>query len=203
MVVLSFATGKIGDPWMQWHLRSGYAVLALLAFRVAWGFAGSRSARFAHFLRGPRAMFVHAREAWAGRYRVSAGHNPLGGWMVVVLLAVVLAQAATGLFADDEIATQGPLAAKVSNALVRRMSTFHSYNEWVVLSAAALHVAAIAFYRWKLGARLVGPMVHGWMEVPPGEQWPQPATQPTWLALVLLAMAAGSVYMLVVIYPSM
>ena len=81
------------------------------------------------------------------------------------------------------------------------MSTFHSYNEWLVLGAAALHVAAIAFYRWRLGARLVGPMVHGWIEVPPGEHWPPPAMQPSWLALVLLAIAAASVYVLVVIYP--
>ncbi len=201
-VAFSFATGKIGDPWMHWHLRSGYAVLALLAFRVAWGFAGSASARFAHFLRGPRAMLAHARALRAGRYQASAGHNPLGGWMVVVLLGAVLAQAATGLFADDEIATQGPLAAKVSNAVVSRMSTFHSYNAWLVLCAVAVHVAAIAFYRWQLGARLVGPMVHGWIEVPPGERWSQPVLRPSWLALVIFGAAVAAVYLLVVVYPS-
>lgn len=202
MVVFSFATGKIGGAWMQWHLKSGYAVLALLAFRIAWGFAGSPSARFAHFLRGPRAVLNHARWARAGSYHPVAGHNPLGGWMVVALLAFVLAQALTGLFADDEIATQGPLAVKVSDAMVSRMSTWHSYNEWLVAGAAALHVAAIAAYRWKLGARLVGPMVSGWIVVPPGEQWPQPALRPSWLAVVLFAIAAALVYVLVVIYPA-
>ena len=107
LVIFSFTTGKIGGAWMAWHLKSGYAILALLAFRIAWGFAGSRTARFAHFLRGPRAMLEYARETFSGRRPSTEGHNPMGGWMVILMLAALALQAATGLFADDEIATQG------------------------------------------------------------------------------------------------
>ena len=68
LVVFSFTTGKVGGGWMEWHLKSGYAILALLVFRLAWGFAGSPSARFARFLRGPRAALDYARE-FAGAIR--------------------------------------------------------------------------------------------------------------------------------------
>jgi cytochrome b len=121
--------------------------------------------------------------------------------MVLLMLAILLAQAASGLFADDEIATQGPLAAKVSNALVSLMSAVHSYNQWIIAGAVALHVIAIATYRWALRMDLVGPMWHGW-KVAPVEMHP-PAPEPARLALAaaLLAVAAGFVYWLVVLYP--
>ena len=57
--------------------------------------------------------------------------------MVVLMLAALAFQAATGLFSDDEIATQGPLAAKVSDAVVSRMSGLHAVNEWVLVALAA------------------------------------------------------------------
>jgi len=199
LVVFSFATGTIGGEWMSWHLKSGYAILALLFFRIAWGFAGSESARFAAFLRGPRAALAYARETFAGRHPIVAGHNPLGGWMVVAMLAVVAFQVTTGLFSDDEIATQGPLAVKVSNDTVSRMSALHHWGRWAVVALVVLHVAAIAVYRWKWNARLVGPMLHGRMKAPPGVR--APFLAPAWRAAVLGAIAAGLAYALVVIVP--
>lgn len=200
LAIFSFTTGRIGGDWMAWHLRSGYAILALLLFRIAWGFAGSETARFAHFVRGARAAAAYARDALAGRHGAAVGHNPLGGWMVVAMLAALAFQASTGLFADDEIATQGPLAAKVSNALVSRMSTLHAVNQWIVAGLAALHVAAIAFYRWAWGVRLVAPMITGAMPAPPGTAR-EPRQRPGWLALVLAGASAAAVYVLVEIYP--
>jgi cytochrome b len=190
LVVFSFVTGKIGGAWMEWHMRSGYAILALLLFRIAWGFAGSPSARFARFLRGPRAALAHGREVFAGSRSYPAGHNPLGGWMVVAMLAILLLQAATGLFSNDESSHEGPLARMVSNALVDRMSVFHSYNEWLIVGAVCLHVAAVAFYQWRLKIDLVGPMVFG-----------RVAPRTTLFGLALMLAAAMAVYALVVIYP--
>lgn len=199
LVVFSFTTGKVGGDWMAWHLKSGYAILALVLFRLAWGFAGSESARFASFLRGPRTALLYARETLAGRHPVLPGHNPLGGWMVVVLLAALAFQVTTGLFSDDEIATQGPLAVKVSNDTVSRMSGLHHWGQWVMVALVALHVVAIALYRWRWNARLVGPMVHGWFEGNAGTR--APAFVPAWRALVLIALAAALVYGLVAIVP--
>ena len=129
LVVFSYTTGKIGGDLMGWHLRSGYAILALLVFRLAWGIVGSQTSRFNHFVRGPRAAIAYARAIMARSPPLLVGHNPLGGWMVLFMLALLLFQAATGLFADDEIATQGPLAVKVSSAAVSRMSKLHDYNQ--------------------------------------------------------------------------
>ena len=82
-VLFSYATGKIGGYWLEWHMRSGYAILALLAFRIAWGIVGSETARFASFLRGPRATLDYARHLFAHKGPMAAGHTPTGGWMIV------------------------------------------------------------------------------------------------------------------------
>src|SRR5213075_1098093 len=111
------------------------------------------------FLRGPKAAMQYVAGLRAGRRPLLSGHNPLGGWMVLFLLAILAAQVATGLFADDDIATQGPLAVKVSEALVARMTALHGLNSWVIVGAVAFHVATVLFYQWKLGIDLISPMV--------------------------------------------
>jgi len=199
LVLFSFATGKIGGSWLEWHMKSGYTVLALVLARIVWGVAGSETSRFTSFVRGPRALVRYAGDIAAGRRRGSVGHNPMGGWMVVFMLAVLLAQASSGLFADDEIATQGPLAVKVSNALVARMSAFHYYNGWTVIAAVLLHVIAIATYWMAWRENLVAPMWSGWREADAASA--QPRLRATWIAAVILAMSAGLVYWLVAIYP--
>ncbi len=201
LVIFSFATGKIGGGWMDWHLKSGYAILALLLFRLGWGILGSQTARFTHFVRGPRAAIAFARATFGGNHPLTLGHNPMGGWMVVFMLALLVAQASSGLFADDEIATQGPLAVKVSNALVAKMTSFHYYNGWTIVAAVALHVIAVATYQWALKVDVLRPMVSGWKVVPPGLRPPEPERAAVWLAAAFLAIAAALVYALVVIYP--
>jgi cytochrome b len=114
-----------------------------------------------------------------------------GGWMVILLLALLLLQAVTGLFSNDEVATEGPLAVKVSNAIVDRMSVIHEYNQWVIVIATALHVAAVGAYQWGLKVDLIHPMIFG----------PAPRPASLALALALLSASAAAVYALVVIYP--
>lgn len=200
LVVFSFTTGKLGGDWMVWHIRSGYCILTLLVFRLAWGLVGSSSARFAGFVRGPRAAVEYARALAARRVPRQAGHNPLGGWMVLVMLAVLLVQAGSGLFADDEISTQGPLSIKASSALVARMNWVHEFNQWVIVAAVALHVIAIAIYHRVLKVDLVGPMVHGRADLDAAE--PAPSLGSSVAAAILLAVAAAAVYWLVAIYPA-
>jgi cytochrome b len=199
LVVFSFITGKVAGSWLEWHMRSGYAILALVAFRIAWGFVGSETARFSHFVRGPRAALDYVKATLAKRHPRVIGHNPLGGWMVLFMLLVVAVQAVSGLFMDDEIATQGPLAVKVSNAFVAKMSSLHRYNTWTIAGMVALHLAAIATYFWALRTNLVGPMVYGTMAADPGT--PAPRVASNVLAVVILAVAGTVVYWLVYIFP--
>jgi cytochrome b len=200
LVVFSFITGKVGGGWLEWHMRSGYTIIALLAFRICWGFVGSDTARFSHFVRGPRAAFDYVTATVAKRQPKVIGHNALGAWMVLLMLIILALQTFSGLFADDEIATQGPLAAKVSNAFVSRMTSLHYYNGWVVVALVALHLVAIATYYWVLRINLVAPMINGSVAVDDPERAPRLASPV--LASVILAIAAAGVYWLIKIYPT-
>lgn len=201
LAVFSFTTGTIGGDWMAWHLKSGYAVLSLLLFRLLWGIIGSTTSRFVHFVRGPRSALAYGRNLLATRTSTAFGHNPLGGWMIVLMLAAFVLQAVSGLFSDDEISTQGPLAAKVSNAMVSRMSALHSFNEWLLVALVVLHLVAIATYTFAFRSSLVGAMVHGMTAHPPEVRAQDFRAAPTWRAVVLLALCAAFVYWLVVVFP--
>jgi cytochrome b len=190
LVVFSFVTGKLGGPWMDWHMRSGCCILALLLFRLAWGFAGPPPARFAHFLKGPASAREYVRGLRSGMRENAAGHNPLGGWMVAAMLAALLAQAGTGLFSNDEASHQGPLADLVGNATVDRLSVWHSWNQWLVVALVCIHVLAIAVYQWMLRIDLVRAMWRGGMRAREGA-----------IAAALLAAASIGVYWLVTIFP--
>lgn len=172
LLVFSVATALIGGNLMIWHLRSGYAILGLLAFRLVWGFAGSPTARFSSFVRGPRAVAAYVRAIVARRPAFHLGHNPLGGWMVLLMLSAVLFQAATGLFANDDIATEGPLYGYVSKALSDRLTRLHKLNANLLYGLAALHVAAILFYGIVRRENLVLPMITGRKPKPTAETHP-------------------------------
>jgi cytochrome b len=138
----SWITHYAGPAWFAWHRRCGYAVLVIVLFRIAWGFVGSAPARFAQFVRGPRAIAAWLR----ARSPPQPGHNPLGALSVVAMLALLLVQAMTGLFANDEIASAGPFYGWVSHELSNRLSRLHRANENWLLGLIVLHLAAVAWY---------------------------------------------------------
>ncbi len=164
LIVLLFAfswwSGENHD--MDRHRWSGYAVLALLAFRLYWGFAGTRTARFAAFLRGPGAVLAYARGLGRKPYVAGPGHNPIGGWSVMLMLTALLVQVAAGLFAVDVDGLEsGPLSDYVSFETGRAAAKFHHLVFNIALALVVVHVAAIAFYRLWLKADLITPMITG------------------------------------------
>jgi cytochrome b len=193
----SWATHELGVQWFAWHVRFGYATLVLVAFRIAWGFVGPRHARFAGFLRGPRAVLGYLRALRRGEATPSVGHNPLGALSVVAMLALLLVQAVTGLFANDEIFNTGPLYGYVQDAQSDRLSGLHGRNFDRLLVLVGLHVAAVAWYRWRLRVDLVRPMWTGRKPrgtVPDGQEI---TGQRLWLAAVLVALAAAALWRVV------
>ena len=156
LVVAAFITAKTGGGAMVWHGRCGLAILGLLIFRLVWGFNGATYARFSQFLPTPAKL----RDYFAGRWR-NLGHNPLGALSVFALLAVLAAQATSGLFANDDIAYTGYLGKLVSYDLSSRLTSFHHLLENVLLLFVALHVAAIVFYVRIKKHNLVIPMITG------------------------------------------
>ena len=172
LVVFSFTTGKLGGDSLTWHFRSGYAIAALLLFRLMWGFAGSRYARFASFLPSPSRIWRTVRSGGSDVSPVTAGHSTIGTLSVYALLIVLAVQISTGVFTNDGSFTEGPWVKFISGALSDRLSTIHYYNHWLVVGLTALHVAAIGFYL--LGRRddLITPMLTGdklGLTAPPAE----------------------------------
>ena len=162
LILLQYGTAEWHWLDMQWHVRFGYATLALLVFRMVWGFLGSQTARFADFVRGPRRVFGHVRDLTAGRATSKLGHNPLGGWSVLVMLASLLVQTITGLFAANRRHTVfGPWAAQVSDAWSQRLTDIHEINQNVLLFLIALHIVAVLGYWIGRNENLVAPMLGG------------------------------------------
>jgi len=153
---------------MEWHRQSGLLILALLLFRLFWGLAGSRTARFAHFLKGPRTVLAYARKA--ADEHATDGHNPLGGWSVAALLAVLLTLVVAGLFSVDVDGLEsGPLADYISFDAGRTAAEIHEVAFNVALGLIGLHVCAIGFYQFLVGRDLVSPMITGRREREQGE----------------------------------
>jgi len=159
-VVGLVVSGQLGGSAMQWHFRLGYVVLALLLFRLVWGFVGGRWSRFGVFVRAPGVVLRYLRGQVTPE--MEAGHNPLGAWSVLGLLAVGLVQVGTGLFSDDEIFNSGPLSHLVSSDWVSLSTWVHTEVSKVVLIALVLlHVAAIVYYRVAKRRDLVRSMLTG------------------------------------------
>ena len=192
LVVFSVVTAHSGGNAMDWHMRSGYAILTLVLFRILWGLAGSRYARFENFVRHPLETLRYARATFAGTAACHAGHNPLGALSVLALLAALLAQATTGLFANDDIATEGPLAKFVSSATSNWLTGVHKLNQQVIYVLIALHLAAIAYYYFAQRENLIVPMITGdkvGHDVPHAEDDAMVRLR----ALILIALAAALV----------
>lgn len=147
---------------MGWHRLSGYAILALIVFRLYWGVVGSRTARFAQFVRGPRAAIAYFGKLGKRPYQAADGHNPIGGWSVVLMLVTLGVMVVAGLFSVDiDGLESGPLADYVSFDAGRVAAGIHHLVFNVLLALVALHVAAILFYLIGLRHNLIMPMVHG------------------------------------------
>lgn len=145
---------------MEWHFRLGYAVLALLLFRLAWGFIGGRWSRFAAFIYSPRSLFSYLGGQAHPDHLI--GHNPLGALSVFAVLGLLAVQVASGLVADDEISASGPLTRFVSGRLVSLATGWHvNYGKWTVIALVSLHVLAVLFYALVRRHRLIRPMLSG------------------------------------------
>lgn len=191
-VVALFVSGKVGGNAMDWHVRLGLAAGALIAFRLVWGLVGGRWSRFASFVRGPVTVWRYLR----GQLPAPAGHNPLGALSVLALLAVLALQVATGLVADDEIATVGPLNALVPENWASWGTRWHKGpGQTLLLVLVGLHVAAIGFHGLVKKHNLVRPMLTGDQALPADTPPSRDSALTRLAALLLLGLCvAGAVW---------
>lgn len=195
LVIFSFVTGKIGGNAMQYHEWSGFMILTLLLFRIVWGFVGSRESRFMTFMRGPSAVFHYATTLLRSNSKHSLGHNPLGGWSIIAMLFALLVQTGTGLFANDDIVTEGPLFDWVSKATSNWLTRIHKLNQEAIIALVSIHVLAVLFYFFYKRENLVKPMITGVKHWSGAEV--EPASGRIWVAALIAGLAALAVYLLV------
>jgi len=193
LVGSSFVTADIGGAAMEYHEACGVIILVLVFFRVVWGFCGGQQARFSAFVRAPGAV----REYTAGLLKGSSprhlGHNPLGGWSVLLMLAALLIQAGTGLFANDDILFEGPLSGTVTKHASDILTGVHLVNRAILAGLIAIHIGAVVFHLVFKKDNLIFPMVSG------KKAWHRQADAsggPLWLAVAIAAALAIAVYAL-------
>ena len=189
-VTFCLVSGFTANGDLEWHMRSGKFVLALLLFRLGWGLFGATYARFRQFVGSPASAW-----RYLARFRTAAastGHNAAGGWAVLAILGLLVVQVSTGLFATDDILSEGPLIHLVGSETSTMLTGLHQRNAWLVAGIVALHVAALAAHRiWRHEAML-RPMITGDVEVD--------ANRTHWSPLALLiavGIAAVATYQIV------
>lgn len=164
----------------QLHRYAGYSVLVLVVFRVIWGFVGSTHARFSDFVRGPRAV----RRYLQGSPSDTPGHNPLGGWSVLLLLTLLMAQAGTGLFNSDGLLFDGPFHAVFNSDINDLLGATHELLFNVLMTFVSLHIAAVLFYQLRKKQDQLWPMITGRSE----QRVATGPAKPTWWALIIVVL---------------
>ena len=155
-LAIAVGLGWATTEWIvDWHQPVGYAALAIVGVRIVWGLVGPRHARFASFVRGPRATARYARQVVGGRAPRHVGHNPLGGAMVIALFICVAALALTGWlyttdrFFGDEV-----------------VEIVHETLAWTLVALAALHVGGVVFASRHQRENLIAAMFDGRKRAP-------------------------------------
>ena len=143
------------DDFDAVHQTAGYVAGAVVALRLVWGFAGSRHARFAQFVRGPRAVLAYARALRAGHEPRHIGHNPLGAWMVLALLGSTATLALSGrLYTSEWLWGYAWLSA------------LHAALAWLIAALVAGHLGGVALTSWRHRENLVATMFSGRKRAP-------------------------------------
>jgi len=181
--------------WWTWkssqlvlHEQLGLLALGLLVFRIYWGLFGASTARFAGFVKGPRAVGVYLGTLFSKSGEPIVGHNPMGGWSVMVLLGLLSATVGAGLFTEDtDGLSPGPLNYRIHGALSEGMEHWHHLLFNGLLAFIALHLLAIGFYAIVKRENLIGPMLTGRRTL--SSSIAEPAFAPLWRLALGVAFA--------------
>ncbi len=187
LLPLLWWTAENGE--MDLHMTLGLVMLGLVVFRVLWGLVGSSTARFASFVRGPITVISYLRGLSKSESETSAGHNPAGGWSVVLLLGLLAVDVGLGLIAQNVDGVTGSLNYLVSYDQAEQATELHELGFNILLAVIVLHIAAILFYTFVKKDRLVPPMITGSKDLPTAVTTPVMA--PAWRILPCLLIAAA------------
>lgn len=155
------ASGFAGVAWFGVHKTCGALILGLSMTRLVLGFAGSTTAKFGNFVRGPSEICKYVGSLAQAGHRRHFGHNPLGALMIVALIGCLLAQGLLGLFASDGIAMAGPFAHIIDEHLAEALGALHGRVALLITALVSIHIIAVIAYRLVWHLDLIGPMISG------------------------------------------
>lgn len=151
LMAASFAGAYLtaeSERWRPLHVTLGYTLVGLVAFRIAWGFVGPRYARFANFVRGPRAVLAHLRSLLRGEPAQHLGHNPAGALAVVALLALALVVGVSGWAGFNDVGGKW-------------LEELHEGAAELMLALVGVHIAGALLTSWLQRENLVLSMIDG------------------------------------------
>lgn len=180
------------------HLKIGYFILGLITFRVTWGIIGTKYAKFSQFLPSKSKIINYVEKSKQDKSYTTLGHNPLGGLMVVFMLTLLLSQAISGLFMNDDIFTTGPYYGSVSSSVQKFMSTIHRNGFDVIIVVSLLHIGAIFYYLLSKKINLIKPMITGY-KFSKDEKSSGINSSKLLLAVIVIVVVAVFLYWLVVL----
>jgi cytochrome b len=197
LVIAAYLTWQLNR--MDWHAWVGDALLTLVLFRLLWGLFGSETARFSRFVKSPRAALRHLAHISRREPDLQAGHNPAGGWMIMILLVLLLGQALTGLYVDNDVANEGPLTELLPARIADLITALHDTLLWnALLAAITVHVLGILVYGVVKRHNLLAPMITGRKILPntvPAPRITGPARALAWLICAAAAAVALANYL--------
>jgi len=201
LIIASWVSAEFGSFDKAQHMLIGHMLLALILFRLVWGFVGGRYARFNAFLYRPHAYLDYVRSVFGGKPIRYRGHNPLGGLSALAMILALTVQVGSGLFTDDDIFATGPLATFVSSETRSFLTSVHHLCFDLLLCLVVLHLVAVILYEFVKRERLVRPMLTGRKPMPPDdtvadvsaadeESGPPTAGSP-WMALIVILVTGA------------
>ena len=166
-------TGEFGDGVddMEWHVRIGVFILMLMVFRIFWGIWGDETAKFSKFVPSPRKAYLYLKVTiWERSPSNSIGHSPSAALGALALILVITVQAVTGLFATDDILTEGPLCYLVDASTCGYLTKVHHINSLILKLLICAHLGALTFYALYKKENLIPAMVNGKKELMVGSK---------------------------------
>ncbi|SEK34845.1 Cytochrome b [Colwellia chukchiensis] len=198
-IAASWYTSKQDNGLIDYHLLTGYFTLGLIVFRLLWGFFGTTHAKFRNFIPSFKKVSAYIRHFNSDAPEHYPGHNPLGSLMVFFMLAVILLQAVSGLFMNDEIFTSGPYSGAINGKLEAIFITIHRHGFDYILAAIALHVFAVLYYVSVKKQALISAIITGKKSAQVVNKKDSISRSKLGLAILISLLVAAFVYWLVVI----
>jgi cytochrome b len=171
---MAYLTGD-EDRWALFHVTAGYTILGLLTFRIVWGFTGSCHARFSSFIKHPREILHYLASLTGSQKLHYAGHNPAGGWVILILLLLGLTVTITGVLEYEDV--EWPMVEQI-----------HEWSAAIMLGFVVIHILGVVVSSLLHRENLIRAMITG---CKPGCESAAIETPYRWLGWVLLILIAS------------